>query len=75
LHLLQAIIFHHNNQFQWKSPPYEYEWEKLPMDMILGNQNIRRQIENIDDIESIRKGWESELNDFLLSARKFYLYE
>lgn len=75
LRLLQAIIFHHNDQFQWKSPPYEYEWEMLPMDMILGSEDIRRQIENFDDIESIRKGWENELNEYLKSSRKFYLYK
>ena len=75
LRLLQAIIFHHNDQFQWKSPPYEYEWEMLPMDMILGSEDIRRQIENLDNIESICKGWEDELNEYLQSSRKFYLYK
>jgi len=75
LHLLQAIIFHHKDQFQWKSPPYEYEWEKLPMDMILGNDVIRRQIENLDNIQSIRKAWANELDEYLLSAQKFHLYK
>lgn len=75
LHLLQAIIFHHKDQFQWKSPPYEYEWEKLPMDMIIGNDVIRRQLENLDNIQSIRKGWANELDEYRLSAKKFYLYK
>ena len=75
LHLLQAIIFHHKNKFQWKSPPYEYEWEKPPMDMIIGNDVIRRQIENFDNIQSIRKGWTNELEEYRLSARQFYLYK
>jgi len=74
LRFLQAIIFHHNDQFQWKTTPYEYEWEKLPMDMIIGNKNIRRQIENLDDIELIHKKWENEINEYLESSRKFYLY-
>ena len=47
----------------------------LPMDMILGREDIRRQIEKLDNIESIRKGWENELNEYLQSSRKFYLYE
>jgi len=44
------------------------------MDMIIGNKNIRRQIENLDDIELIHKKWENEINEYLESARKFYLY-
>jgi uncharacterized protein YbbC (DUF1343 family) len=75
LHLLQAIIFHHNDQFKWKSPPYEYEWEMLPMDMILGSEDIRRQIENLDDIDLISRGWENELDEYIHSSRKFYLYK
>jgi uncharacterized protein YbbC (DUF1343 family) len=75
LHLLQAIIFHHKDQFQWKAPPYEYEWEKLPMDMIIGNNVIRRQIEHLDNIQSIRKSWTKELDEYRLSAEKFYLYK
>ncbi len=75
LHLLCAIIFHHKNQFQWKAPPYEYEWEKQPIDMIIGNNAIRRQIENLDNIQSIRKSWTNELEEYRLSAEKFYLYK
>ncbi|MCD6585698.1 MAG: DUF1343 domain-containing protein [Desulfobacteraceae bacterium] len=75
LHLLCAIIFHHKDQFQWKAPPYEYEWEKQPIDMIIGNDVIRRQIENLDNIQSIRKGWINELEEYRLSAKKFYLYK
>ncbi len=75
LHLLQAIIYHHKDQFQWKSPPYEYEWERLPFDLIVGNENIRKQIEKLDDLRLIRDSWQDALDEYLVSARKLHLYK
>lgn len=74
LKLLQAILFCHKNEFAWKPPPYEYEWEKLPVDMIIGNKQIRQQIESLENLESIRQGWAAETEEFMRSARPFYLY-
>ncbi len=75
LYLLQAILFCHKDAFAWKSPPYEYEWEKLPMDMIIGDKHIRQQIESLENLESIRQGWAAGTEEFKRSARPFYLYE
>jgi uncharacterized protein YbbC (DUF1343 family) len=75
LKLLSAIIYHHQNQFQWKEPPYEYEWEKLPFDMIIGNNTIRKQIENFDPVETICKDWERALAAYQSAAQKFHLYK
>ncbi|RJP87080.1 MAG: DUF1343 domain-containing protein [Desulfobacteraceae bacterium] len=75
LKLLQGILNHHKDQFQWKSPPYEYEWEKLPIDMIIGNSAIRQQLENLMDLASIENGWEEEAVEYASAARKFHLYK
>lgn len=75
LQLLQAIIFHHQKQFEWKSPPYEYEWEKLPFDLIIGDDLIRQRIERFDDIYAIQKDWMDATNDFIVNAQKYYLYK
>jgi len=75
LRLLQAILFCHKDEFQWKPPPYEYEWEKLPVDMIIGDKAIRQQIENLENPESIRRRWADERDEFIRSSRPFYLYE
>ena len=72
--LLQAIKRLHPDEFQWKSPPYEYEFEKLPIDLIIGNRLIRRRIENFDDLDSIEKSWEKELLAFKEISRACYLY-
>jgi uncharacterized protein YbbC (DUF1343 family) len=74
LELLQAIIQRHQNRFQWKSPPYEYEFDRLPIDLIIGDEQIRRQIEKNKKIDEISEGWKAELDIFIKTSRKFHLY-
>jgi uncharacterized protein YbbC (DUF1343 family) len=75
LKLLQAVIFHHKEQFRWKLPPYEYEFERHPIDLIIGNKKIRQRIEHLDKIDDIEKSWIDDLNEFIEISRKFHLYE
>jgi len=74
LKILQKIQHINKDRFQWKPPPYEYEFERLPIDLIIGNRGIRRQIENMEDIDAIEKSWEPELNEFREISRKCRLY-
>ncbi|MCP4021201.1 MAG: DUF1343 domain-containing protein [Desulfobacteraceae bacterium] len=72
--LLQLIIKFHKNEFEYKPPPYEYEYDKLPMDLILGSRKIREQLDNIEDLTRIEQGWKKELEAFKNLSSKFYLY-
>ncbi|GBC61917.1 DUF1343 domain-containing protein [Desulfonema ishimotonii] len=74
LRLLQAIIFHHGDCFEWKPPPYEYESERLPADLILGDTGVRRAIEQLADIADIESGWGESLAAFIETGREFHLY-
>ena len=75
LRFLQAIIACHPQEFKWKLPPYEYEYERLPMDLILGDSDIRRQIENLEPIEKIEASWQEELERFKVISSKYHLYK
>jgi uncharacterized protein YbbC (DUF1343 family) len=75
LHLLRAVIANHADQFEWKPPPYEYEFERLPIDLIIGDRGIRERLENLDPIEEIEADWQQDLNRFKEVRREFYLYE
>jgi uncharacterized protein YbbC (DUF1343 family) len=75
LKLLQGIIHLHKDQFQWKLPPYEYEWDKRPIDMIVGSSAIRQRLENLEDLAIIEKGWADELSEYATAAAKFHLYK
>jgi uncharacterized protein YbbC (DUF1343 family) len=74
LHLLRAVMSSHAEQFEWKSPPYEYEFERMPIDLIIGDRSIRERLENLDPIEEIEADWRKELGRFKEIRRDFYLY-
>ncbi len=74
LRLLRAVMLHHRDQFEWKPPPYEYEFERLPIDLIVGDRRIRERLENLEPIESIQKSWQEDLNHFKTISRKYQLY-
>jgi len=75
LELLRAVYRIHPNEFAWKSPPYEYELEKLPIDLIIGDRNIRVRIESADTIDDIENTWQKELDEYIEISRSAYLYE
>lgn len=72
--LMQALIATCGDHFQWKQPPYEYEFEKLPIDLILGDRSIRERIENLDPVKNIEASWQDELEQFATLKQTFHLY-
>jgi len=73
LKLLAAIIATHP-EFAWKQPPYEYEYELMPIDMLIGDGQIRRRIEDGEDLNALETSWQSGLRDFMDDCRGFLLY-
>jgi uncharacterized protein YbbC (DUF1343 family) len=74
LQLLQAANNLHPENFQWKPPPYEYEFEKMPIDLILGDREIRKKICRKEEVEKIEQSWQKDLEAFRITSRDFYLY-
>ena len=75
LALLQAVVSAHPDAFQWKSPPYEYEFEKSPFDIIAGDPLVREAIENQEPLEELEQSWAEELKEFEEIRRPFLLYD
>lgn len=74
LRLLQEIIRNYTGVFHWKTEAYEYEFEKLAIDLILGDINLRKSIENLEDIDAIIKSWQPRLKNYINKASLFHLY-
>jgi uncharacterized protein YbbC (DUF1343 family) len=74
LALLASIIDIHREQFAWKEPPYEYEYKKLPIDLILGDLSLRRGIEKGEKLFQIEETWTKDLSDFIERRNPFLLY-
>jgi uncharacterized protein YbbC (DUF1343 family) len=75
LRLLQAVIRHHKEVFEWKPPPYEYETHKLPIDLIIGDRKIRQRLENMEPIDTIVESWQVGLAEFYEVSRRFHIYK
>jgi uncharacterized protein YbbC (DUF1343 family) len=64
LALLQAFCSVHPELFKWTAPPYEYEWEKLPIDILLGSGTIRGRIEKAESLDQLQSEWNTGLEKF-----------
>ena len=74
LALYQALYRLYGNHFEYKQPPYEYEYERLPMDLILGDKGVREAIEAGNPIGDIVAGWASPLAAYQEMIEAVYLY-
>jgi len=74
LRLLQAVIRHHPQKFSWRPPPYEYEYEKLPIDLLIGDASIRQRLENLDPVVSIEASWRAAVQEYEQMRREYQLY-
>ena len=72
--LLDAIMSAWPDNFAFKQPPYEYEYEKLPLDLILGDDELRKSLGTGADILEIEKKWQADLARFDKIRKKYFLY-
>jgi len=62
------------DDFKWKDPPYEYEYDRNPFDLIAGTSKVREAIERGDSLESIAESWVEPLASFNQLRKEFLLY-
>jgi uncharacterized protein YbbC (DUF1343 family) len=74
LALLSAILADHGPDFRWKEPPYEYEYERPPIDLILGDSFLRERLEGLAKPNSLESSWEKDLRSYLEWRESFLLY-
>jgi uncharacterized protein YbbC (DUF1343 family) len=72
--LLQALLTLYPQAFSWKAPPYEYETEKAPIDILIGDQEIRKGLEEGVPVGELERSWQGELHHFLKKREKYLLY-
>jgi uncharacterized protein YbbC (DUF1343 family) len=71
--ILKAAHDLYPEHFKWKQPPYEYETEKMPIDILAGTDKLRRDIEAGEDIERLEMWWDEECKVFQRNLRRKYL--
>lgn len=72
--ILHAIHNFYPAELEWKQPPYEYVEDKLPIDVIFGTDQIRKQIEQGVSLHEIEAAWSEPLAEFMERRAKYLLY-
>jgi hypothetical protein len=61
--------------FGWKPPPYEYEPDKQPIEVIAGSPSLRAAIDAGEKAEAIASRWQPTVDEFRQLQRPFLMYE
>jgi uncharacterized protein YbbC (DUF1343 family) len=62
-------------QWKWTDPPYEYEYEKLPIDILAGGTDIREAIDNQSSLAKLFGSWKSDEAKFRKLRKEFLIYK
>jgi uncharacterized protein YbbC (DUF1343 family) len=61
-------------QFKWRDPPYEYEHDKMPIDILAGSPQLREQIEQQIPLADIAESWGPGVAAFEAMRKPYLLY-
>lgn len=64
----------YRDSWGWKLPPYEYEFEKLPIDILAGGPQLRECIDQQGSLKNLFRSWSTDEQRFKKSRRPFLLY-
>jgi len=62
------------DDFACKNPPYEYEYELLPLDCILGDISVRKNLADGVSVLELEDQWRKELTMFDKLRQDYFLY-
>lgn len=71
--ILKAVHDLYPDDFLWRRPPYEYETEKTPIDILAGTVRLREDIERGESLEWMEGWWEEECRRFDDDVRRRFL--
>jgi uncharacterized protein YbbC (DUF1343 family) len=62
------------SKFAWRQPPYEYEHDKMPIDILAGSDTLRTQIEADVPATEIAASWRADEDAFRTVRERFLMY-
>ena len=72
--LLEAFRAADPDRFGWRQPPYEYEHDRLPIDVLAGSPQLREQLERGVAAREIARSWLPAVAEFARVRERFLLY-
>ena len=60
--------------FAWRQPPYEYEHDKWPIDILYGSDEFRTTIDSGGDLSPLIASWKAAEEAFRKTREKYLIY-
>jgi uncharacterized protein YbbC (DUF1343 family) len=60
--------------FAWREPPYEYEHDKEPIDILYGSDRLRATLDAGGEAGALADSWQSDEAAFRRTREPFLLY-
>jgi uncharacterized protein YbbC (DUF1343 family) len=64
----------YKSAWKWTDPPYEYEYEKLPIDILAGNTELRETIDGQKPLATLFASWTKDESRFAKMRKPFLIY-
>lgn len=71
--ILKSIHDLYPGDFSWKQPPYEYETELMPIDILAGTEDLRKGIEKGERLDLMEERWSEQCSSFQKDVRRSFL--
>jgi uncharacterized protein YbbC (DUF1343 family) len=71
--LIEEFHAQEPSRFAWREPPYEYEHEKMPIDILYGSDQLRAAVA-AGEAASLVESWREEEDAFRRTREPFLLY-
>jgi uncharacterized protein YbbC (DUF1343 family) len=72
--LIDEFRRQHPSAFAWRQPPYEYEHEKWPIDILFGSDTLRTTIERGDGVGALVASWADDEESFRRLRERYLMY-
>ncbi|MFP5458590.1 MAG: exo-beta-N-acetylmuramidase NamZ domain-containing protein [Bacteriovoracia bacterium] len=73
--LCREFYHHLGADFQWKQPPYEYEYDRMPIDLINGTDQLRLWVEKNGSRADYDALMKPGMSDYLEKRKQILIYE
>jgi uncharacterized protein YbbC (DUF1343 family) len=71
--LIDEFARQDSSRFAWREPPYEYELERMPIDLLYGSDRLRRAVAD-GSVAALVDGWKADEDGFRRQREPFLLY-
>lgn len=71
--IVKTIFDLYPKQFKWKTPPYEYVYDRNPFDVIAGATSLRNAFE-FENLSDIKRQLGKDSDNFNLLRKKYLMY-